>query len=774
MRNIVRYSDYNQLNEEIDWESIKYNLAKLGSITKGGKFFGRKEQEAKAKEEMDAILKDANNKFIISMDKKIKEVAPEFPNNKSRKQFLDALSIIAATYDSIVQACHQTYGIYKFAANRKDTDEAQQGKILKDNSGNPKLFLKPGDENFLTVDMANALIQSLQKYLKKLIDYDLSTAYTVLENQNLTQEEISLLENVDVLLQSINEEISLNPFKWFGKKSQQSSPALTAGTETETKKMVSSSKYEKIIGALGVALGVFGWVVQTDWFRDLLVNWFDKPEITKDVVSTDIKDLSVEIKNGEGLTQALNRTLGTNFGPNTPTTEFISTLKDKGLGNTPAEIFKNLNFESSSPNPNFGSDVVKALSGGGNLKSAFTGIFSGLGGSALQVNPGIFIAKQITTTVTKVVIQEAVKTGTVIATGLSAAGPLISGLGIAMVAGAITSWLLKRKARKSSRYKDLQELLEKLKLIEIEERTGSTPVEDDSGVSQKSELTESSVYPVMIKNLTALKNILANYEYVRLEGESDVRDTTTKGKRFKEGGIYTFTNAKGEKKKVKLLSLTHEMDIGDDKNWLSADDFKKKNLNKNYASVIFTDAQGKYSSKSPVMAVKLDQLSESHVKLFNQFIIEKDEFGKSVGAEIMKDEKYLTEAFTKLRRAIKVLIDDKDKGVGITAPFLDEVLKEKMKSKETIKKLYQEIWEHLRGKYKVTMPQLDALYKESITVVEDKRKIVAEKIARFSLRTMQFEGEGFYGGLATLGDYIETFNVTLKEILDYYDTKLSQ
>lgn len=715
---IEKYSEFNNqnLSEEIDWENLKYKLGKLGSITKGGKFFGRKKQDAKAKEEIEALLKDANNKFISDMDKKLKEVAPEFPNNKSRDQFLDALSIISATYDSIIQACHKTYAIHKYSGSREDLkDEDNKGFLKTDKDGNTITAIKPGEEGYMTIEMANALIESLQKYMKRLIDYDLSTSYTVFEKNTLTEEEAEFLIN------KINEEISLNPFNWFKKK--QETPALTTGSDTATKKMVHSTKYEKIFGGLGVALGVFGWVVQTDWFRTMMESWLNKPEITKDVISKDIKNVGMEVKDGEGLTQALNRTLGTDFNKNTPVSEFVNTLKGKGFGSNPTEIFNNLGIDSLSPNANFNADAVTALSGGGNLQNAFSGMFHGRGGTLLALNPGEFLAKQITTQVTKVVVQQAVKVGTTIATGLAAAGPFITGLGIAMVAGAITSWLLKRKAKKSSRYKDLQELLEKFKLIELQEGYRKSPIKfedgeeftpignDETGTGESSGVSEKSIYSLMIKNLTQLRSLISTSEGVRLEGEKD----SVKGAEV------------GKSKRQKEVS-------------------RRK--------------------------VGKPALTENVIFRYNDLITEEDRFGQQRNVEIMKTEDYLTQAFTNIRKSLKSLKDEKDKGIGVTYDFIGEILDKKMDSgtKEPIKSLYSEIYDYLYGSKSKTISDLGALYKESVEAItnKSKRQVVAEKIARFSKRSLQFEGEGFYGGMGQFGLDLQDFNKSLKDIMSYF------
>jgi hypothetical protein len=763
---IEKYSEFNNQNisEEIDWANIKYKIGKLGSITKGGKFFGKGKQNDKAKAEIDAILGDAKNKFISDMDKKIKEAIPEFPNNKERDKFLDGLSIISATYDSIVQACLRTYG-------SPETGELK-GLLKKDEQGNYTTVLKPEDKGYMPIDMANTLILSLQKYMQKIIDYDLSTSYTIFENAQLTQEEVSLLI----------EEISLNPLNWFKKKPE--TAALAGGTDTATKKMVNSSKYEKIIGALGVSLGVFGWVVQTEWFKTMMETWLNKPEITKDVVTTDIKNLNMQIKDGEGMTQALNRTFGTSFNRNTPVTEFINTLKEKGLGNSPTEIFNNLGMQSASPNPSFNSDAVSALSSGGNLQNAFSGIFSGKGGSLLALNPGKFLAKQITTQITKVVIQQAVKTGTTVAAGLAAAGPVLTGIGIAMVAGAITSWLLKRKAKKSSRYKDLQELLEKFqKLIVVEKMIKYSNGEEivvigggegggtgNTGNTGEEEIpSEKSIYPLMIKNLKALNSMLITFDGVKAEGEGG--GSGSKNQSLKIGNEYLYTNKKGEKKKVKLISLTHDTSIGGDKTWLTKDDTKGDTLGSGKVSVISRDKDNKYTSKSPEFAVDSNQLSP----LKESLLLEK-EFGKgSRNVEVTKGEDYLTQALGNIRKSIKSIKDEKDKGIGITTKFLGDVLDKKMdsNSKEPIKNLYKEIYSYLYGSKSKTLSDFGPLYKESIEILSNKSKsqVVAEKIARLAKRSLQFEGENLYGGLGEFGQDMEEFNITLKQIMAYEKSK---
>ena len=144
---------------------------------------------------------------------------------------------------------------------------------------------------------------------------------------------------------------------------------------------------------------------------------------------------------------------------------------------------------------------------------------------------------------------------------------------------------------------------------------------------------------------------------------------------------------------------------------------------------------------------------------------------KSGGAkgEVKSGESHLEQAFSKLKKDIDVLISSKEKGIGVDSVFIDSITKSALdsKNKETIYKLYREIKRYLDGDKKLTIQERDALYKESIEILSDDKKIVvvAEKIARFCKRAFQFEGENLYGGMGDLGRPLEEFNKTMKEVM---------
>lgn len=238
--------------------------------------------------------------------------------------------------------------------------------------------------------------------------------------------------------------------------------------------------------------------------------------------------------------------------------------------------------------------------------------------------------------------------------------------------------------------------------------TGSAEAVDSDITSKDIEKAKplKSLYPTMIKNLQALKSMIISFEGVGIEGE----ESSQKG-----------------------------------------DMVKRKN-------------------KEEVERVKRQKVRES----VQSFLLFEKEFSKEFSKQSRKvqitgAEEHLVQAFKNIKKSLQVLKDEKDKGVGITDDFVGDILDKKMdvEAKKSIKALYEEVYEHLYGKYSKTMADLGPLFKESIEVISDKnkRKVVAEKMARLSKRTMQFEGENMYASLGEFGADMRDFNTTLKEIM---------
>jgi len=243
-----------------------------------------------------------------------------------------------------------------------------------------------------------------------------------------------------------------------------------------------------------------------------------------------------------------------------------------------------------------------------------------------------------------------------------------------------------------------------------------TDVSDVTEIS-KEELEEAkplkSLYPTMISNLKSLRSLLATSGGVGLEGERSEDKDRELGER---GAKYKTKRASEMVRKTKKVESFGNLV-----------DFKDFDL-----------------------------------------ILEKT-FGKSRNVEVTGQESHLTQAVQKIRKSIKNLKDEKDKGVAITTEFLDAVLEEKNQpeAKDAIKNLFTAIYSYLYGKNKATLPQPDVLYKESVEVLKNRSKgqVVAEKISRFALRAMQFEGENLYGGIGEFGQDLKDYNKSLKEIM---------
>ena len=134
--------NYNKINEGI-WDSIKYGLSKLGSLEKGGKIFGRGKQSAAAEAQLNALLDQQSNILLKNLDSTLKKDFPGFPDMKDKEKFAQAVLVIGTVYDSIVAATK----------------------------------LPETDKKRLDPKAANAIIDTLHKYVDKTASYDLSAIY---------------------------------------------------------------------------------------------------------------------------------------------------------------------------------------------------------------------------------------------------------------------------------------------------------------------------------------------------------------------------------------------------------------------------------------------------------------------------------------------------------------------------------------------------------------------------------------------------------------------
>jgi hypothetical protein len=328
---------------------------------------------------------------------------------------------------------------------------------------------------------------------------------------------------------------------------------------------------------------------------------------------------------------------------------------------------------------------------------------------------------------------------------------------------------------------------------------------------------DGSIYPIMIKNLTALRDLLKNYVYIKI-GEETVKfdkesyeekkevtkeDSETPETPNKEEGEKEEINISSDDKKSKIREKYLELfakwknqQKKDGKKNMDPGQGTRRRLQKKAAELVeYSELLSEWKEKQKkdgktniepgegtrkrlkkraleIVNASNESLEFNYIDDYLSFCLnEKNRFTKGNKSTIHNNEDYLKQSFIKIQKSIKILEDSKDKGVSINADFIDEILKEKMTHKEDIKKLFDEIYEHLYGKYSATMPEMDKLYKESVSVMVKNQKVVAEKMARFAKRSVQFEGEGLYSGLAVFGDNLETYNQTLIQIMKYLENR---
>ena len=273
------------------------------------------------------------------------------------------------------------------------------------------------------------------------------------------------------------------------------------------------------------------------------------------------------------------------------------------------------------------------------------------------------------------------------------------------------------------------------------EEKGEEKGENKEVVVEKGSKTSESAYPTMIKTLKSLALVISHYKEVKMGNVSKEKTETTDTK-------LKYTTVAGD-----TIEIIQKNTKANPKK-LAATDIRSKN----------TKVLLKYPKDNSTMPAGL-------VLLMEGFMFEAiGEGGSPDRANIKGGEDHLTQAFTKLKKAIEILESPKEKGVGVDVKFLNEITSKSLdtKNKEIIKSLFTEVNRYLVGDKKATLnAATDPLYKESIEIISDKNKkiIVAEKIARFTKRALQFDGEGLYGGLGETGKNLQPFVEGMKSIM---------
>lgn len=282
--------------------------------------------------------------------------------------------------------------------------------------------------------------------------------------------------------------------------------------------------------------------------------------------------------------------------------------------------------------------------------------------------------------------------------------------------------------------------------------------ESGKEVSSGSESFESTeIYFKMIENLKALSLMVKYYAKVKTQSPSKIENQALTSK----GNFYTTKGGETIEGMQKDLNI-NKFKLSLEQIW---------NLNtkvlQNYINLSKTKGTDKSKLQlKPGIKINLSKLNESYL-FENTFGVG----GAADRSNIKGDESHLTQAFSKIKKDLDALVSEKEKGpgTGINAEFLDQIVQNSKdeENRKLVRQLYSMIKKYLVGEWKSTIGEKDPLFKESIDILRDKKKIqtIAEKMARMSKRALQFDSQNLYGGLGEFGTALQKFVETLKPIL---------
>lgn len=422
------YENLNRLNEdgiqELNeglWEKIKYGLSKLGRYKAGGKIFGKGKVDKEWIEKVKAIIDKKGNEVIKTLDAKIKETNPKFPNNEKEEQFLKTVMEIAAVYDSIV------------------------GSTQK----------KVGEKGYLPIDIANGVIEDLAIYVKKFLDVDLAAVYTTMDEAKKAPAPPLQAKDVRTQLQG---KVGTDSIK---RDSQQMAT-------------LKSNKLPLVLAGVGTALGALGWLAQTQWMQDLIIRIFGAGSPAEDAV---IQTINGGAPDAEGFVHWASQIQGTPIQTGADVQAFIDKF---GIENV-QQMF----MENGGGTVEEQGQKLLQLIGGENANKSVTELFNEKTYGDMKMGRNLFGVSTAGRFVARVVIKQAVKAvagaGAGVAASVAGIGSVLVPLGIGLIATGALVKLLRMKGQKQSRAKTLNDLFQSLQPIKS---TGeNVPVVDDLGGS---------------------------------------------------------------------------------------------------------------------------------------------------------------------------------------------------------------------------------------------------------------------------------------------------
>jgi len=463
-----------QIDEGI-WDSIKYGIAKLGSLEASGKLFGKDDVRKAAQDKLDAALEKESNKAVKALIDAIRseEDTKDFPNMKDQWAFQSALASILVYYDSL-----------KAAVEKYQPGQEKQ------------------PDGAMSPEVANAIVETLHQYIVNTMDNKLSDVFKHFK-ENLEEEGRTLaemLDEVDWAKEAGKIEDEETEEKFYDKKS-----TTMAGLESNFLPVALS-----ILGGAAYTAGqIVAATAPLEYTREFIT---DPGKITEIPGRTKKYFDAVVDSRGNGMLKTFSDSASNISGQTIKPMDFVKSVDTiaKQTGNSPEEAIadimgtlgrekfrgvsselSNLMYQYAKDGGGVG-DVVNATA----IKPAFIefaqsngaseALMSQIGGAAagsgavkdagmtlLGMEPGgavMNLAGKVAQGAARQVIKQgAVTAGAKAAALVPGLGAILGPMGLAVAGGGLAIKALRMKGKSSSRAADLQTARDYIKKFPVKD-----------------------------------------------------------------------------------------------------------------------------------------------------------------------------------------------------------------------------------------------------------------------------------------------------------------
>jgi len=412
--------------EEGVWSKIKYYMAKLPNLEKGGKIFGRTKRTKEAAEKLEAAIAKAAEKGFGTFKADIEKEYPEFPNMENQDEFLNALMQIGEVYDSLEAA-------------------------LK--------------KNEIDAVSANSIVDALREYVSYLLDYELSDTYKHFNEGQDLEEAVAKVTSTAAPERRTPRRTGTaggggapeDPDAPKGKFTKRG--AQGDAVDSATLAGLASNKLPVILGLTGAAAVLAGLFAASPQALAALKKLRGLKNVKQ--IATGMQKISKTFgpADNEGFTQMVGRLTAGNpnaFGPNTDPNVFFKAVKSLGIDPTNPTQFFQLGADQ-------GAYTQAIKSGAKTLGEMFPA-----SNKDFYLDKGAQATSQIAKSVTTNLGTLGAGGGAAVAASqLAAASTLASTLGIGLVAAGAAVKLIRIKGQKSSRAQLLQDLSKELQPFDV-------------------------------------------------------------------------------------------------------------------------------------------------------------------------------------------------------------------------------------------------------------------------------------------------------------------